>query len=351
MELKTIRVMDASGHEVEAEVDLNRWNTWDGFVRGARILDGLGRTTQDAQEAHFFLVNQLAYSEPTVYTKDYTPRQYVQLLPGSISYAGGEDATSIEWGVEERAGRGRRTSTRGTDIPTVDVSYNRYRFPVEYGTVGYKYTQHELRVSAKNREPINTRLLRAAIEGYEDHMNDVALIGEAESNLTGLFNSALIPQANRPSGSAWSSADATGIAKILADINAGINAVWTNTFFNQIPVRVVVPPSVMPVLQAPRSDNSEKTVLQYLLANNLATSRGQPFDIVPGFGLDTAGSGGTKRAVFYSPGENNMTMYIPMSARFLAPQLKGIWIDVPGEYRYSGLAVRRPKSALYYDGL
>jgi len=298
MESKKIKVMDASGQWVEATVDASRYATWDTFVRNSGLLDGHGAaygrpTARDATEAHAFLVSQLSYVEPTVYEKEYQPRQYVELLPGSIDYSAGEHVKSVEYEMSERAGKGRRSSSKGTDIPTVDVSYSRKVMPVEYGTIGYQYTQEELRTSAFMKRPIDTTLLRTAIEGFEDHMDDVALRGEAESNLTGLFNNANIPQANRPSGAAWS---ASTPDLILADFNAGIGAVWANTFYNSVPVKAIVPPAVMPILMAPRSGSSDKTILQWVLENNLAKNRKKPFETARSRSTSSRASGSTPPA-------------------------------------------------------
>jgi hypothetical protein len=37
--------------------------------------------------------------------------------------------------------------------------------------------------------------------------------------------------------------------------------------------------------------------------------------------------------------------------RFLAPQLVGLGVQVPGEYKYSGVEIRYPKSAYYMDNI
>ena len=43
-------------------------------------------------------------------------------------------------------------------------------------------------------------------------------------------------------------------------------------------------------------------------------------------------------------------MHLPMPLRFLAPQLVGLDVKIPGEYKYSGTIVRYVKSAYYQDG-
>jgi hypothetical protein len=303
----------------------------------------------DAAEPISFLVSQLAYTEQQTFERLYQPMQYEQLIP--ISFEAGEWADSIEYEIYDYVGRGKKTSGKGKDINLVDVAYGRKKMAVEYGNIGYDYTAEELRRTAYLRKPLSTTRLNAAIEGYRRHMNDVGLNGESSSNLTGLFNSALVPAGNAPVG-AWTTGPKTP-AQILNDINSGIMNVWTNTAFNDHVTDVVMAPTAFQyVASTPRSDNSDKTILQYIKENNIAkVERNIDINFTAGYGLDTAGAGGTKRAMFYVKSPTRVIMHIPLPLRFLAPQPVGLSIEVPGEYKYSGVEFRYPKSAYYMDGL
>ena len=106
------------------------------------------------------------------------------------------------------------------------------------------------------------------------------------------------------------------------------------------------------IASTPRSDNSDKTILQYIKENNVAkVERGQEIRFQPGFGLDTAGAGSTRRMMAYVKSDTRLVMHVPLALRFLAPQLVGLSVQVPGEYKYSGVEFRYPKSAYYMDGI
>lgn len=330
-------------------VDEARFNAFDGLrPELARRLttDGLV-TGRDAQEAMAFLVSQLAYTENNVFQRQYQPMQYEQLLP--ISYEAGEYADSIRYEIYDYAGRGKRTSGKGKDINLVDVAYADKSFGVMNGNVGYDYTQEELRRTAFLRRPISERKMAAAIEAYQRHMNDVGLFGETASGITGLFNNANVPQGNAPTGG-WGSASADNI---LADINALIQTVWANTAYNdQVTDIVIAPGAFSTISYKPRSTTSDTTILQFIKQNNVAkVQRGQDINFTPGFGLDTAGVGSTRRMVGYVKSDTRVVMHIPLPLRFLAPQLIGLSVQVPGEYKYSGVEFRYPKSAYYMDGI
>jgi hypothetical protein len=53
----------------------------------------------------------------------------------------------------------------------------------------------------------------------------------------------------------------------------------------------------------------------------------------------------------YVKSDQRLVAHIPLPLRFLAPQLVGLSVDVPGEYKYSGVEFRYPGSAYYSDGI
>jgi hypothetical protein len=349
--MKKFNVVDSIGREIQAPLDEKRVSEF-GVVNDQlmRVIGGDQRYRgHDAQEALAFLVSQLAYTEAQTFERMYTPMQYEQLIP--ISFEAGEWADTIRYEIYDFAGRGKRTSGKGKDINLVEAAYADKSMPVLYGNVGYDYTAEELRRTSYLRRPINSIRLQAAIEAYKRHMNDVGLHGESASNVTGLFNNASVPQGSAPNG-AWLT-PATTEAQILADINTLIQNIWSNTAFNDLPDTIVIAPSAFShIATMARSTNSDMTVLQFIKKNNIAMEqRGIDITFVPGYGLDTAGVGATKRMMGYVKNPTRLIMHIPLPLRFLTPQPVGLSIEIPGEYKYSGVEVRYPKSAYYMDGI
>jgi hypothetical protein len=333
------------------EVDDIRYHAFDSLRAAQPVI--LGQTGRDADEAMAFIVSQLAYTESQVFERQYTPMQYEQLLAGCITNEAGEWADSIRYEMYDYAGRGKRSSGKGHDINLVDVKYGEKTFPVVSGNIGYDYTTEELRRTAFLRRAIPERKLTAAIDGFRRHMNDVALIGETVSGFTGLFNNANVPHGNAPNG-AWRTTNASAPQKIRADVNTLIRTIWTATAYNDMPTCICISPEEYGFIsETPISDTfPTETILQWLKKNNLAkTERNIDIDFVPGYGLDTAGAGGTTRMVGFVRDNLHVVMHIPLPLRFLAPQLIGLTVQVPGEYKYSGVEFRRPKAAYYMDGI
>jgi hypothetical protein len=349
MKIVNIRLTD--GRTVA--IDAARYEAFKRFVsdpNNAALLvaqDGYGR---DAVEGMAFLVSQLAFLETELFTAYQLPMQYRELVP--IDNAAGPWATSIEWLMYDYAGRGRRSSGKGRDIPLVDVSYARGMMPVVHGAVGYDYSMQELRTSAFLGRPIDGAKQAAALDVYQRHMNDVALWGESESNITGLFNNANVSQTTAPNADWLAAGDLKTPAEILSDLNTLIFTIWEATGFSEFPTDIVLPPVLFAHLASTMiPDSGGKTILMWVQENNIAftqSNRRITFTAAPG--LNTAGENGTTRILGYVKNPSRVKMHIPMILQFLDPQREGLDVLVPGEYRYSGVSWRYPTSALYMDG-
>jgi hypothetical protein len=342
-------VFDATG-EPGFEFEDERFEVLDEFVkRNSSTIAGVRFGAKDAVEPLAFLVSQLAYLENKSFEKQGVPEQWEEMLKGCIDYSAGEWATTVEYETTGSSGQGQPISPAADDLPMADVATNRKSMRIQHGGIGYTYTNQELRTAARFNRPLPMAKQMAAIKGYRLHMNKVALYGEAASNFLGLFNNTGVTTVNRPSAAVW---DAATPATILSDLNAGIMAVWNASANNTYPNVIAIAPTSFGLLLKARSDNSDKTILTYLKENNIYTQQtGRPLTIVPGFGLDTAGIGPSKRAVFFNNEDDNIVLHIPMPIRFGAPQLQVLRTLVPAEYRYGGTEIRRIKTAYNMDGL
>lgn len=305
------------------------------------------RAVSDAAAGMSFLVSQLAYTEAGVYTRQYAPLQYERLVP--ISSEAGEWAETVRYQTYDSVARGRRASSKADDINLVDITVAEKSMDIAPGDIGYHFTQQELIQSAYLKRPLPQGRMEAAMDGYRRHMNDVALNGEG-SDLKGLFQHPSIPKGNVKSGKKWSQATP---AEILGDLNAGLYQVFNSSSNNDVPNTIVLPPDAYALINCtPRSDVTDTTILEYFKANNLYKDYiGGEITVVPGFGLQTAGTGKGSRALFYTNSSDRLVMHIPVALRFLAPQLRGRGVFVPGDYRYSGVEVRYSKSAYYMEGM
>jgi hypothetical protein len=333
---------------------------------GLTVGDGREKTrrpsfaAKDAQEALFFLVSQLAYTEAGLFARSYQPLQYKDLIPQD--YSAGEAADVIRYEIYDEVGQADDVNPKSDDIPTVDVLYADKTYPVSHAGIGYDFTTQELRATAFLRRPLPERKLHAAMQAYDQFLNVVGLSGRVKKNYTGLLNNTTITHAVTPSGKAWSAASGITAAEIVSDFNFGLNAVWVGSKFTVIPDTVGIPSFAWQYINAVPATGTtgsfQVSVLKYLMENNLSVAKNVPLNIVPIYRANTVGNGGTgpgasaaSRAVFYRKTDQDLIQHVPLPLRFLAPQLVGLKVKVPGEFRYAGVEVRRPPSFYYMDGV
>ena len=328
---------------------------------GHRAWAKMGRRfeSRDAQEALFFMVSQLAYTEAGLYEREYQPMQHKDLIPQDYSADPANDV--IRYEIYDQVGQMDDINPASDDIPTADVLYADKTFGVHSGAIGYEYTTQELRATAFLRRPLPERKLHAAQDAYERFLNVVGLTGRAKKNLTGLLNNTTIVHAVSPSGLAWSGTSGITPAQIIADFNFGLNAVWQASKHTVIPNTVAMPSFawqyINSVPAAGTSGSFQRSVLDYLMENNLSKAKGVALNIVPVYDADTVANGGVgpgasgaSRTVYYRKSDQDLVQHVPMPLRFLAPELRGLKVKVAGEARYSGVEVRRPPSFYYQDG-
>ncbi|WP_186247373.1 DUF2184 domain-containing protein [Burkholderia gladioli] len=309
------------------------------------ILDGLRRLPAlaiDSEPGLAFLTSQLEYLETQVYEKKREPLDYEALIP--VSTEAGPHVTGITYRMKDFVGRGKRHSGQGGDIPRVDVFYGEKSVPVVGSAIGYAYTFAELRTAAALNQPLEGDRQETAMKAWRSHMNEVGLYGEEE--LTGLFNCPVVPQSN-----AGVNLLTATPSEALKFVNDQIAHVWTTTKRNSVVDIVAMPGTVLAHLSStPRSENSDTTILEYIRKNNISkTERNIEITFRAAADLETAGKGKTSRMMFYEKSKENIVFHIPMPILFHAPEQRGLEMLVNGEYRYSGVEFRYPKTAFYVD--
>ena len=348
-----IKVVDELGRNIEAVVEEARLRQVNAHVR--QCFAG------DDAAAVAFNVSQLTYLETKVFEKYYRPMQGQMLVP--ISTSPGPAATTVTTQIIESFGEANDASPSSNEVPYSDIAMGQSTTEIKHALVGYKYTQQEMRTAALLRAPLDGLRMKAAMDIYLRRISEVALIGRAKYGIYGLFNQPSGVVTPVTSGSvAWDDPNVTA-DQILAVINTDFAAYNAATEFTTLPSHLCLPPKCYTAaLNKYRNSASDKTLMQLIAENNQYTKEtGKPLTIVQGYKLNTEGTavaGGINstnntnkgRIVYFNKDEDNMIMFNPMPLAYLSPQLDGVEIKVPGEFRYTGLNIRRPPTLMYRDG-
>lgn len=301
----------------------------------------------DAQAALGFVLAQTTYIERAVNQIVYGDIQYPDLIP--VDTSAPEWVKSVTFYSGDKFGVAQWLSGNADDVPRAGSEMTRFESNVYTAGIGYGYGLEE--ISQANMLGVNLADMdaMAARRAYEEFVDQVALRGDTRKNMQGLINSSAVTAVTAPTGT-WSSATA---ANVIADFNAGLFPTFQGTLFTSMADTVLLPFARLQTLAQTQMPNTDMNVLAWLQKNNVYTQRtGQQLDIRGIYGLETAGAGGTMRAVFYKKDPLVLKLHIPMPHRFLPVyQASPLRFEVPGIFRLGGLDIRQPQNVRYLDGI
>lgn len=301
-----------------------------------------------------FVISQVSSIEPGVTRKVYPEIQYPRLVP--VDTSANEWAKSVTWFSLDRVGRAAWFNHMSTDMRLADVTRDKLEHPVEMAGIGYRYTSEEIgqamMVPGTNLTPEKANSARRAAE---EMLDDLALRGDSAKNWTGLINDASVPSAVAPAdgtGNATTFASKTE-AQVARDVANLIAGGWISTLGTEMPNTLALPMAILAALSARFISGSNMGLIEWLTRNNIYTyTTGQPLMITTIRGLETAGTGGTNRAIAYRRDMDVMKFHLPMPHRFGDVWQNGPMIfDIPGVFRTGGLEIRRPLGVRYLDGI
>lgn len=306
------------------------------------------QNTFDAPAALAFLLSQLTAIESKMYEVKYKDITYPQIIP--VSNEAGEWAESITYFYMDGRAVAEFVGTRSLNVPIAEIATEKVTVPVELGATGYAYSREELRQASFLKKPLTQMKANVARRAYEELVQRTFFTGDTTHNLPGFINNTNITSAtvvDPGSGTEWVNKTPN---QILFDVNDFMGDIFVDTLQVERATTLLLPTAQWNyVAGTPRSDNSDTTILQWLINNSpYLTSMN---DVMPVPELAGAGAGATDRMMAYDKSIDKVVGHIPMPLRFLEPQPKGLGFEVPGEFKCGGIEFRYPGSARYADGI
>jgi len=302
----------------------------------------------DAATGLAFLLSQLTHIESKMYEKKYKAITYPMIVP--VSNEAGEWAESVTYFFMDGAAVAKFVGTKSLNVPIAEIGTDKITVPVELGATGYEYSDEELRQAIQLKRALPQLKSNTARRAYEELAQRVAMSGDTTHNLPGFINNTNVTAAtvvNPGGGTEWVNKTPN---QILFDINDFMGDIFVDTLQVEKPNTLLLPTAQWNYLAGtPRSDNSDTTLLAWLIANSPYLS--SDADIIPATELAGAGSGPSDRMMAYDKDMDKVVFHIPMPLRFTEPQRKGRGFEVPGEFKLSGIEFRYPGSARYADGI
>lgn len=316
------------------------------------------RSKRFVSDAYAFLEKQLEIIDPVIkeplsgtdWPRDMPVRtgggfvENVSVIDVSYASTGGEteDAIFVE---------------NGNDIPILQADFNKevarvFNFQ-EYMRIGY-VEQQKFRKLATNLEDTMNKGIRLHLDKVIDKS---VYRGFSKAKSTGLVNNANItrttadPHTALGSDTQWKYKTAD---EILADVNAAIAAVWeaNDCAADGLPNHILVPVEQFGSLVSRKvSHDSERSILTFILENNIATQQGGSLIISPSKFCKGAGADSTDRMVVYINDEERIRFTLSVPLQRLDTEIRNMAFHTPFVSQFSEVQFVYPTTVLYVDGI
>lgn len=215
-----------------------------------------------------------------------------------------------------------------TAIPTLqaNITKDNYRVFTWSNVVKVPFIdQQKLQGIGRSLDEIYDKGLRL---NYNKMLDENVYTGFSDYGTEGLVNNSNVTASMASQNAAGTSTkfkDKTP-DEILNDINACITNAWANSGYDVdgIPNHIGVPPLVYSYLVSTKvSGAADKSILNYLMENNIAKANGVNLTIVPMRQLIGVGTGGTDRLIAYVNNEDkvNFDITVPLSRIMTQPSV------------------------------
>ena len=179
--------------------------------------------------------------------------------------------------------------------------------------------------------------------------------GFEKVNSTGLVNNPAIARISAATaaggGTRWSQKTAD---EILNDINSAISTLWKDNdcSIDALPNHILIPVEQFGALVTRKvSDDSERSILSYVLENNLTTQQGGELIISPCKWCSRAGSSRSDRMVTYCNRIDRICFNLTQPLRRMETEYAEMRIKIPYIAQFSEVRFLYPSTVRYMDAI
>ena len=179
--------------------------------------------------------------------------------------------------------------------------------------------------------------------------------GFEKVNSTGLVNNPAIARISAATaaggGTRWSQKTAD---EILNDINSAISALWKDNDCSPdaLPNHILIPVEQFGALVTRKvSDDSERSILTYVLENNIATQQGGELIISPCKWCSRAGSSRSDRMVVYCNHIDRICFNLTQPLRRMETEYSDMRYKIPYIAQFSEVRFLYPSTVRYMDAI
>ncbi len=305
--------------------------------------------TFDAQAAFGFVIAQTAHVEQVVYQIRYADIQYPQLIP--VDTSAHPFAKTVTFFSADKAGAADWINGNSDDIPMADIEMSQFESSILTAGIGYGYGWEEINQAQMLGINLSADKAGAARRAAEEMIDRVALEGDTDKGMEGLFDHSAVPASGATNGD-WEGGVTTP-DEIIQDVNDALTNVQVATNNIVLADTLLLPYDRWNFIASRRLTDTNMTILEFIRQNNVYTAQtGAQLVIRATRKLDTAGVSADARMIAYRRDPEVLKLHMPMPHRFLPVWQTGpLRWDVPGVFRLGGLDIRLPNEISYVDGI
>ena len=347
--------------------DYGKFNA--GIIGPKSGVSGIARFNDSGTVRHFndaaiasggaFLVSELEKREPKI-KEPLTSVTYARDVPvkvggGWVEYV---SAMNIDFGLTGGSQNGPVSAPGANGSPIVQMNLEKDTFGAHVFSsilrVPFVDMQRQ-QITGKSLDALLTDGVRLA---YDKHMDANCYVGITDYGTQGLVNNSnvtasYVAQNAGATSREWEDKTAD---EILKDVNDAITAVWSAAQYDlsAIPNHILIPHEQFNHIASQKvSSAADKSILEFLLDNNIAKRNGQQLVIAGCPWCKGAGASSTDRMVVYCHHERFLALeeLVSLSRTMTQPNVEALAYDSVYMANISQLELFYTQTIRYFDGI
>lgn len=333
-------------------------------------MSGIARFNDSKRVKHFndssiasggaFLVSELEKREPKI-RQPLTSFTYTRDVPlkvggGWVEYV---SAMNIDFGVTGGSVDGPVSAPGANGSPIVQMNLEKDTFGAHVFSTILRVPFVDMQRMQFTGKSLDALLTDGVRLSYDKHLDANVYVGLSRYGTTGLVNnpkvivSTAAPVSTSDTDTVWSKKTPD---QILADVNNAIVAVWDACGYDlsAMPNHVLIPHEQYNIIATTKvSQYADKTILEFLLDNNIAKRNGKTLIIAATPWCKGAGAEGKDRLVVYCHNERFLAQeeLVPLSRTMTQPNVEALAYDSVYMANLSELEIFYNQTIRYVDGI
>lgn len=319
----------------------------------AVVMDAAGIASGQA-----FLVSELEKRDTLVRTP-LTSFTYTRDIPIRVGggWADFVSAIDVGYGVTGGSGDGIVSANAADGVPLVQANFDKGLWKAHAIATGTRVFWIDMMKGNMTGRNIDTMLRDGLRMAYDKHMDMNVYVGISAYGTTGLINNASVARTTVAVGAGATTPWNTKTpAEILKDVNDAIIDVWETAEYDldAIPNHIILPyDQYNYIATTPVSSIAEKSILTYLLENNIAAKNGVDLFIGATAWCKAAGSSSTDRMVVYVNKERYIAVdeLVPLTRAMTSTNAERFSYDTTYAGNVSECEIFYTQTIGYFDGI